>query len=68
MGDIELLVIFVIGNSTKLQKLILEGEFSWATKFTLRVKGTGHTLDSLKSTMEPEDCSLCRLGYGSAQQ
>jgi hypothetical protein len=54
MGDIELLVIFVIGNSTKLQKLVLEGEFSWATKFTLWVKGTGHTLDSLKSTMEPE--------------
>jgi hypothetical protein len=68
MGDIELLVIFIIGNSTKLQKLVLEGEFSWATKFTLWVKGTGHTLDSLKSTMAPEDYSLCRLGYGSAQQ
>jgi hypothetical protein len=68
MGDIELLVILVIGNSTKLQKLVWEGEFSWATKFTLCVKGTGHTLDTLKSAMEPEDCSLCRLSYGSVQQ
>jgi hypothetical protein len=38
------------------------------TKFTLWVKGTGHTLDTLKSAMEPEDCSLCRLSYGSVQQ
>jgi hypothetical protein len=68
MREIELLVILVIGNSTKLQKLVLEGECSWATKFTFWVKGTGHTLDSLKSTMEPEDCSLCRLSYGSTQQ
>jgi hypothetical protein len=68
MGDVELLVVLVIGNSAKLQKLVLEGELSWPTKFTLWVKGTGHTLDSLKSTMEPEDCSLCRLSYGSAQQ
>jgi hypothetical protein len=40
MGDIELLVIFVIGNSTKLQKLVLEGEFSWATK--VHTLGEGH--------------------------
>jgi hypothetical protein len=40
MRDIELLVILVIGNSTKLQKLVLEGEFSWANK--VHTLGEGH--------------------------
>jgi hypothetical protein len=31
VGDIKFLVIFVIENPIILQKMVLEGEFSWVT-------------------------------------
>jgi hypothetical protein len=35
MGDIEFWIVFVIGNSIKLQKMVLEGKNSLATNFHL---------------------------------
>jgi hypothetical protein len=31
VGDIELLIVFVIGNLTKLLKMNLDGKISWVT-------------------------------------